>query len=152
MICFAQKAFILKKERVLLIKKGKNDPHQAGKWEVPGGRIQFGEEVDDHIKREVKEEVGLTVDVGQPFHVWQWHNNLILENIQVKRQIIAVARVCHYVSGEVSFENNEPDDYLSGQYCWASPNEILTFDLIENMIPCVNYFIKLYGTSCGKLC
>ncbi|MFI5396745.1 MAG: NUDIX domain-containing protein [Candidatus Binatia bacterium] len=69
---FAQKAFILNGNEVLLIRKSADDPNQANKWEVPGGRMEFGEEVDAHLVREVKEEVGIEIVPGSPFHVWQW--------------------------------------------------------------------------------
>jgi ADP-ribose pyrophosphatase YjhB (NUDIX family) len=40
---FAQKAFIVKENRLLMVKKSKDDPKNPNKWEVPGGRMEFGE-------------------------------------------------------------------------------------------------------------
>src|SRR5437762_8381547 len=54
---FAQKAFIWNHGRLLLVRKSDEDPNQPGRWEVPGGRMEFGEEVDEHLIREVNEEV-----------------------------------------------------------------------------------------------
>lgn len=34
----------------------------AGKWELPGGRINFGEDITAGLIREVKEEVGISID------------------------------------------------------------------------------------------
>lgn len=49
------KAIIRKEGKILLIK----DP--KGLWEFPGGRINFGETPPQTLRREVKEELGLTI-------------------------------------------------------------------------------------------
>jgi 8-oxo-dGTP pyrophosphatase MutT (NUDIX family) len=68
---FAQKAFILDGDDLLLVRKSLTDPHHPGRWEVPGGRLQVHGDIDldDHIRREVWEEVGIKVDPGPPFHL-----------------------------------------------------------------------------------
>lgn len=43
------------KEKFLIIKE------DNGYWELPGGGLDWGESVEENIKREVKEEMGLTV-------------------------------------------------------------------------------------------
>ena len=49
--------------RLLLIKRG-HDP-EAGRWSVPGGRIEPGETDQEAVIREVREETGLEVEVGR---------------------------------------------------------------------------------------
>lgn len=46
-----------------MIKRGKPN-HQAGKWDIPGGGVEPRELPRDAAKREVKEEVGLDIEVG----------------------------------------------------------------------------------------
>ncbi|WP_127529742.1 NUDIX hydrolase [Paenibacillus kobensis] len=48
---------LVKDNRVLLIKKGRG-PH-TGKWDLPGGTIEFGEEPYDTLIREFEEETGI---------------------------------------------------------------------------------------------
>ena len=48
--------------RLLLIKRG-HDP-EAGKWSLPGGRIEPGETAAQALVREMREETGLTVVPG----------------------------------------------------------------------------------------
>jgi len=45
-----------------MVKRG-NDPGK-GKWSFPGGLVNIGEQVREAVKREVKEETGLSVSIG----------------------------------------------------------------------------------------
>jgi len=57
-------AFIIDGPRVLVIQRGR--PPGEGLWSVPGGRLEAGETLAQALAREVREETGLTVEVG-PF-------------------------------------------------------------------------------------
>jgi len=45
--------------RILLVKEG-ND-----KWDLPGGGTDHGESLEDSLKRELQEEIGLDVEIGE---------------------------------------------------------------------------------------
>ncbi len=66
----AVKSFIVnEKGELLLIKRRDNDPHKPGVWEIPGGRIDLGEDPFEGLKRETKEETGLDVEVLNPLKI-----------------------------------------------------------------------------------
>lgn len=52
---------ILKDKKILLEKRSRKMIIEGGKWCLPGGYIDFGETAEQGIKREIKEELGLTV-------------------------------------------------------------------------------------------
>jgi 8-oxo-dGTP diphosphatase len=54
-------AIILRDDQVLLVQRGSEPSY--GKWSVPGGLVELGESLQDAIMREVREEVGLEVQV-----------------------------------------------------------------------------------------
>jgi ADP-ribose pyrophosphatase YjhB (NUDIX family) len=56
-------AVIVDKGRVLLARRG-NEPLK-GHWTLPGGLLELGESLTEGVKREVREETGLVVEVLQ---------------------------------------------------------------------------------------
>lgn len=45
-------------------------------YELPGGHIDFGEDIVDGLKREINEEIGMTVTVGDPFAAFTYMNEV----------------------------------------------------------------------------
>jgi 8-oxo-dGTP diphosphatase len=53
--------------RILLVKhKKERGGYWQGKWICPGGALEFGEEIEEGIKREVQEETNLEIDLVRP--------------------------------------------------------------------------------------
>ena len=46
------------KGQILLLKRSENNTFFCGQWQLPGGKVEFGEKVRDGIKREIMEETG----------------------------------------------------------------------------------------------
>jgi len=49
----------------LLVTQRKAGSHLAGCWEFPGGKRHAGESFEGCVQRELKEELGITVEVGE---------------------------------------------------------------------------------------
>jgi 8-oxo-dGTP diphosphatase len=60
-------AAILEKDGRILIAQRKSKGHLAGKWEFPGGKIEAGETPEECLAREINEEFGIEVSVGDFF-------------------------------------------------------------------------------------
>lgn len=54
------------KDKVLVARRNSKDIH-LGKWEFPGGKINLDESAEDALKRELDEELGITVLSFEPF-------------------------------------------------------------------------------------
>ena len=51
------------KGQLLLSKRSKNTSNEAGCWETPGGSVEFGETLEDAVRREFREEFGIEIEV-----------------------------------------------------------------------------------------
>lgn len=70
----ATKAFISYEGKILILRESPQyqDGTNSGRYDVPGGRIVPGQRWDESLLREIKEETGLEVRIGRPFHVDEW--------------------------------------------------------------------------------
>ncbi len=65
----AVKSFIVKDNNILLIKRRPTDAHKPAEWDIPGGRLELGEDSYEGLKRETKEETGLDIEIVMPLDV-----------------------------------------------------------------------------------
>lgn len=49
--------------KVFLAKRGLKARNEKGKWDFPGGSVEFGEKIEDAIKREINEEFGIDIEI-----------------------------------------------------------------------------------------
>ena len=57
-------AAILSERRILLVKRRKAP--EAGHWNLPGGKVDFLERVEDAVRREIREEIGVEIAIERP--------------------------------------------------------------------------------------
>jgi ADP-ribose pyrophosphatase YjhB (NUDIX family) len=62
-------AAILRDGLILLVERRKAP--EAGHWNLPGGKVDFLERVEDAVRREIAEEVGLDIALGRLLCVTQ---------------------------------------------------------------------------------
>jgi len=65
----AQKAIIVKENKVLLVRDPRMDEII---WEIPGGRMNIDEEPRAAVSREIREELGIDIVVGEVVHMEQF--------------------------------------------------------------------------------
>ena len=90
-------AVIIKEGEIALIKRG-NEPSK-GKWTIPGGLVELGENLETAVIRETKEEVCLDVDNVQLIDVV---DNIDLdEHGKVKYHYVIIEFLVHVKSGNI---------------------------------------------------
>ncbi|HNT75676.1 MAG TPA: NUDIX domain-containing protein [Anaerolineae bacterium] len=50
--------------RLFLAQRGPQAKNERGLWEFPGGAVEFGEQLADALRREIREEYGVEIAVG----------------------------------------------------------------------------------------
>ena len=63
-------------EKVFLPKRARTKKFLPGVYELPGGHIEFGEEIVVGLQREIMEEFGMRIAVGDPFFVFSYVNHI----------------------------------------------------------------------------
>jgi 8-oxo-dGTP diphosphatase len=98
-IYFAVKAFIINKGKFLVM-------HKTGVkedlWELPGGRMEFGETAEETLLRELIEETGLIVTPIRVLDTWNF--------VGVEYQITGIIYLCKLDNDEVKL-SDEHDKY-----------------------------------------
>ncbi len=123
----ATKAFILHNGKVLTLRESPQyvDGSNKGKYDVVGGRVTPGEKYDESLQREVQEETGIKIKIGQPFFVnesWpvvrgeQW-------------QIVRIFFKCTTTSDKVILSEDHDD------FQWIDPLKYKDSKMIKNLFP-----------------
>ena len=51
--------------RLFLARRGPKAKNERGLWEFPGGAVERGERLADALRREIREEYGIEIEVGE---------------------------------------------------------------------------------------
>ena len=54
-------AVIINEDDQIFISRRSAEQHQGNKWEFPGGKVKQNEDVEDALRREIKEELGIDI-------------------------------------------------------------------------------------------
>jgi 8-oxo-dGTP diphosphatase len=122
-------AALIEKNGTYLITQRPADKHNGGRWEFPGGKVDFGEDLRDCLARELEEELNIKADVGEAFE----YSSHVYEQ---KKHVILLCFRCTYISGEI-----KKDDVAD--YAWVIPEEMKDYDITEADQPFIEKLIRL---------
>ena len=115
-------AIIKHEGKLLLVKRGVEP--EKGKWTIPGGAVELGEEVRDALIREVKEECGLDVEVDRLMDVVD--NIVIGERNRLQFHYVILDFLARLKGGTL----RPADDVLDAR--WISLKEVEKYDLTKS--------------------
>lgn len=118
-IIVALKGIIVFNNKALIVQRSADDEIGASTWEFVGGKLDFGEDLEAALMREIEEEVDLNVTVGKLLYAATF-------KISEHRQLVILAYKC-----------TAHDDFvrLSGEhqnYMWADKAQMM--ELLEKPI------------------
>lgn len=103
-------------DKILLLKVRSKSTHDAGKWEIPGGKVKKCEFFDDALRREYLEETGLEITIDSLYNVVQNNYTACKTNEQVKSIQLIMKVTSESDDVEISAEHDE--------YGWFAKEEV----------------------------
>lgn len=117
---FTACAFLYKIEdgqpHVFLAKRAATKKFLPGVYELPGGHVDYGEELQDGLRREIREEMGVEVVVGDVVDVFTYTNNI------KKCQSVEVVYFATLTSPESAITLHHEDH---SEYVWVAEADVL---------------------------
>ena len=100
------------------------------KWEFPGGKLEAGETPAECLRRELVEEMGVTIVVGQslPLHTHHYQSFTVT----------LYPFACSIESGEITLHEH-------AAMVWLRPEELHTLDWAEADLPVIAEYLRQAG-------
>jgi len=112
-------AVVVRDGKALIIKRA-HEPRK-GEWSLPGGLLELGESLQDAVRREIKEETSLDIEVGPVIETFdRVHRDA---DGRIRYHFVIIDYVCWPVGGEpVAGSDAEA-------VAWVGPDEIDTYEV-----------------------
>lgn len=112
----AAKAIIKNEEgKYLIVYRSQSDTHAAGKADLPGGKIDPDETIEQGLHREVKEEADLEIEIIRPLRTWGFKND--------NHETVGITFLTKHKGGKVSLS------WEHESFEWLSREELLNRDV-----------------------
>ncbi len=106
--------------------------HLAGSWEFPGGKIEEGESPENALIREIKEELGITIEVKDIYAIG---HHIYTES---QKEVILLVYDTYLHSGT-------PQALEVASFAWLTPQEVIALPLPPADINVVNRLKREYA-------
>ena len=108
----------------------------AGQWSLPGGAIEVGETLEAGVAREIREETGLTVDVGSIVEVFD--RIFRDEASRVKYHFVLIDYVCRATGGQFRAGSDVGDVAI------ADPDRLTPFELTDKTVEVIGKAFSMF--------
>ena len=132
-------AFVIKNRRILLLQRRDPRPDFNNKWEFPGGGVENAEGIEECLKRETKEETGLSIKIIERLPK-------IYTAVQPKNkgnyQVFLINFVCAVISGE--FQTRDAETAAHGWFTLQQVKRLSLLPLNKKIIQDYQIILKKY--------
>ena len=124
----AQKVLVVSGDTVLIVR----DARDNVMWELPGGRLHYGESLEAGIRRELREELGVEIILGRVVYSEQFHQK------RDGKLGLLIAYEAHLGPGQVI----TPGDGEVVEYRWIKKEELENFQIYDNCLNALTVYFK----------
>ncbi|HCC83729.1 TPA: 8-oxo-dGTP diphosphatase MutT [Candidatus Uhrbacteria bacterium] len=107
-------AFLHNNNKLFIAKRAATKKFLPGKFELPGGHIEYGEDIVEGLKREFREEFGVEIIVGNVVHAFTYMNG--------DSHVVEVDYLAELVNVDAEMKLN-PEDH--SEYRWVDRAELV---------------------------
>ena len=115
-------AIIIKDDKYFIAQRNINK-HMGLCWEFPGGKVEKGETFEIALRREIKEELNIEINIKNKLG----EENYKDDKINVKLHYF----ICSHISGEVYLNEHEDS-------AWVTKNEFKNYNFAEGDSDIIN--------------
>lgn len=120
-------AGLIIRDGIVLITQRRADQALPLQWEFPGGKVEPGEAPVAALARELREEIGVTVEVGR---IWD-----VLFHAYEAFDLVMLVYACRIVEGE-------PSTVEVADLAWVPPGELPRWDILPADRPLVDRLVS----------
>lgn len=119
---------VIRQNGKILVCQRKKDGRYGLKWEFPGGKLEPGEDVEQCLRRELREELAIEIEAVDR-----------IETLDAYYEDGGLFRVAYcFVNGFIGNLQNKAFE----QTRWVSHNELQQMDVLEGNKPFIASFLK----------
>lgn len=120
-------AIIFNKNKEVLLAQRNAQLSQPLLWEFPGGKLKIHESPEDCLKREIREELGIEIEIKTIFTAVNFSYK--------EKNILLLAYIARFKSGEISLTDHR-------QVKWSVVEGLLKYDISPADLPIVKKLIR----------
>lgn len=121
----AVKALLFNQGKFLLVKRSDKARGEHHYWELPGGRMEFGETPENALQRELMEETGLSVNILCPLQTWSFFR-------EEETQIVGITLLCKAETSAVRLSDEHE------AYAWIRFDELTQYNIVPTVLDDLN--------------
>ena len=129
-------AVVVKDGKALIVKRA-HEPRK-GEWSLPGGRVELGETLIEAVRREIREETGLEIDVGP---VVELFDRVHRHDGRVRYHFVIVDYLCTCVGGALCASDDAEDA------AWVTSEELEQYGVHEFAAAVIRRGLAMARTS-----
>ena len=123
--------------RALIVKRA-HEPRK-GEWSLPGGLVELGETLVEAARREIREETGLDVEVGEVIEVFDRVHRI---GGRIRYHFVIVDYLCRPIGGSLQAGDDAED------VAWVARDEIAHYGINDFATQVILRGLHMAETGC----
>ena len=133
------KAILISGGEILILRFPKsNDKKWSLKWQLPGGLLEMNEDIKQGLKRELKEEAGLEINVGKVFAIsdFKYKDFTFRDKRKLNTRIVEIGFMCTSKNKKIRLSSEHKN------YKWIKKEDLGKLDFGPDSKDIIKEFLR----------